>query len=327
MSSSRSFVRQEQIAQATYFKAHHPEQAGHKGKDYRLATRELNLAPAIRGQAEDYFKAHKIVWHRHANHGLSSQVCCLNFLMPLAERPAMLARLVGKALGTAPPEMLPVETGPHGRLWYVGFEWIGREDYLGEHGSKAPTRGANVTSADAVVRFRLQGRLQTLLIEWKYTEAYGGALSGGERSAETRTARYRDGLTAPNGPLKANLDLPLTAFFYEPFYQLLRQQMLAWRMQVAQEDGAERVQVLHISSAANTALHAVTSPTLRERFGATDAFKVFRDLLDQPHDLIEARTETLFAPLLHDTDAGTWGEYLRERYTFVTSTIPPAETL
>ncbi len=74
----------------------------------------LNLAPQIREFAREYFGTQSIVWHQHANHALSSQVACLNFLMPLATRPVPLSELVGRALGIAPPEMLPVEDGPGG---------------------------------------------------------------------------------------------------------------------------------------------------------------------------------------------------------------------
>src|SRR4051794_22780791 len=84
---------------------------------------------------------------------LSSQVCCLNFLARLAEWPDLLAELVAGALGIKKPEMLVVEQGAFGRPSYGGFEWIGRRDYLNEWPtSGTATRGANATSADAVVR-------------------------------------------------------------------------------------------------------------------------------------------------------------------------------
>ena len=72
--------------------------------------------------------------------------------------------------------MLPVEDGPDGEPWHVGLEWVDEHDYLSEWpAGKPPTRGANGTSADAIVRFRHEGRIETVLIEWKYTEAYGQA--------------------------------------------------------------------------------------------------------------------------------------------------------
>ena len=66
--------------------------------------------------------------------------------------------------------MLPVEDDH-----YVSFEWVGKENYLHESRSpnRKPSRGALFTSADAVVQFmRKDGKKQTVLIEWKYTESY-----------------------------------------------------------------------------------------------------------------------------------------------------------
>lgn len=80
-----------------------------------------------------------------------------------------------------------VEKGPDGEPWFVGFEWIGRTDYLNEWlRTVSPKRGANVISADAVLRFRQAGRVETLLVEWQYTESYG-APPEPKREAETRS--------------------------------------------------------------------------------------------------------------------------------------------
>ena len=148
-----NFIPGERAAQSTYFAERLPPGVtGHGGSDYRLLpqNRELNLAPGIRGDAIAYFNANGIAWHTHANHALSSQVSCINFLMPLATQPGLLARIIGEALKITTPTMLEVENGPNGRPWFVGFEWIGRANYLNEAGKRgARTRGANATSADA----------------------------------------------------------------------------------------------------------------------------------------------------------------------------------
>ena len=131
------FIRNERDAQSAYFAKHLPGGvAGHGGSSYRLSpqNRALNLAPSIREDASAYFAARSIAWHQHANHGLSPQVSCLNFLMPLATRPKLLAGIIGNALGISSPTMLECESGPDGRPWFVGFEWIGRADYLNEGG-------------------------------------------------------------------------------------------------------------------------------------------------------------------------------------------------
>jgi hypothetical protein len=312
-----TFIPGERAAQAAVFgRSLPPDVAGYEGSAYRLFPehRALNLAPSLREGAIAYFKARGISWHRHANHALSSQVACLNFLMPLATRPELLARVIGHVLGTAPPIMLELEKGADDEPWYVGFEWIGRADYLNEAGrSGTRSRGANATSADAVVRFEQDGRIETVLIEWKYTERYGAPVP--PRGHEVRLGRYRDLVFAPKGPILADQGLTIADFFWEPFYQLLRQQMLAYQMQSKTEDGSERVRVLHISPRGNRALHAVTAPALR-RFGS-DAFEVFRSLLVCPDDFICRSVEDTFGAILSEVGADPWADYLLDRYSFM----------
>jgi predicted DNA-binding ribbon-helix-helix protein len=328
MKRSQSFAARERSTQAAYFAEHLSDERKMDGYPYRLAATGAgrNLAPSIRVVAERYFAERPdgaITWHRHANHALSSQVCCLNFLMPLAERPDLLARLVHRAVGGSIPMMQPVEDGPDGRPWFVGFEWVGG-NYLNEANTNGKlTRGANATSADAVVRFTQDGSRHVLLIEWKYTESYGQPLQSTERvladgtrrgGNHTRLERYRDLAFDPKGPLKTQPGLSLEDFFWEPFYQLLRQQMLACQMQKNKD--ADKVRVLHVSPAGNRELHAVTSPALR-RFG-NDAFRVFRTLLSDESAFINTTTEDLFGPLLADPgDATEWADYLKTRYTFL----------
>jgi hypothetical protein len=284
--------------------------------------RDFNLAPAIRRAAPAYFTEKQITWHKYADHGLSSQVCCLNFLMPLATRPELLSWVVANALGIEPPEMLEVESGPDGDPWFVGFEWIGETDYLNEGGaSSSRTRGANATSSDAIIRFRHRGQVETLLIEWKYTEKYSGPIrdqirEGATRSSnEVRAERYRNVMFAPDGPIRTGLNLKLEDFFWEPLYQLLRQQMLAFQMEKAREAATDCVRVLHISPAGNRRLHAVTSPALK-RFGE-DVFAVFGEMLVHGDRFIARNTEQVFGPLIAEMPQDPWAAYLVGRYTFL----------
>lgn len=312
-----NFRKSQEIAQGVYFRRTLPEFCGFGGKDYRLSPQDMafNLEPSIREAALAYFDKYGIAWHMHANHALSSQICCLNFLMPLATRPHLLADLVQKAIGGPAPEMLPVEDGPQGEPWFVGFEWIGKADYLNEWpASRAATRGANVTSADAVVRFRQAGKTETLLIEWKYIESYGNPID--PKGNTIRAARYKDLMFAPTGPIKPDSGVKLEDFFWEPFYQNLRQQMLALQMERAGEDGAELVRVLHVSPADNLALKKMTSPNLQP-FGS-DASSAFRSLLVRPENFLSTSPEEWFGEFVErDKNFADWAGYLHERYDFL----------
>ena len=115
---------------------------------------EQNLYPPIRQASMAFFANHHIGWHqgqdgKPSNHMCSSQVACINFLFPFADKPGELVNLL-KPVFPQIDHMIPLADG-----LYVSFEWIGEENYLGERASKNGnrTRGANFTSADAIVVF------------------------------------------------------------------------------------------------------------------------------------------------------------------------------
>lgn len=315
MAGSPDFVAQEKERQAHFFDTAVAKAELRLPYVLQQACRRLNLWEGIRDQASAYFgPPRNIAWHTHACSGLSSQLCCLNFLMPLASRPELLGEIVGRALGRQGVRMLPVEGGPH----FVGFEWIGVRDYLGEWGESGKgTRGAQVTSADAVVRFEADGRVETLLIEWKYTESYGKAPD--PKSEVERIRRYQDKAFFPEGPFRADPGLEIQDLFWEPVYQMARQQMLAWQMQQAREDGADRVSVLDVSPLGNQALHKVTPPKLRDR--GEDVFEVFRGLLARPEDFVSLSLEDAFGPMIEKHKAEPWAGYLLARYSLAEGVV------
>ena len=319
---SAAFIPTHRAHQGDYFAAQHPLASGYGGASYRLEPElfAFNLAPEIREQAVAYFAEMGIAWHKHRNHGLSSQACCVNYLMPLAHsvNQDQLAEFTARALGIDAPEMMPMETDAAGRDWFVAFEWIGHQDYLREAALNSKrTRGANVTSTDAAIRFRHAGKVEIALIEWKFTESYGTPTS--EKGNQTRLERYSDIVFAPEGPIRDDLGLSLDDFFWEPFYQMIRQQMLAMQMEKARELDAEQVRVIHISPSMNRDLHKVTAPALR-RFG-DDAFTVFRELLIDPSAFVSWSIEDLFGPLVAHSDTA-WADYIRSRYALFCSVAP-----
>jgi hypothetical protein len=105
----------------------------------------------------------------------------------------------------------------------------------------------------------------------------------------------------------------------EPFYQFMRQQLLAWRMEVAgREHGADRVRVLHLSPRANRDFQRVTSPSLARRFADTTATRAWRALLRDPATFTPVAIEDAFAPVLAGRDDGldAWRAFVRGRYAW-----------
>lgn len=280
---------------------------------------EQNLVPEIRDSALSYFSEHEIKWHKGqngkpCNHLCSSQVCCVNFLFPFADKPNELAR-VFRPVYPEIEKMLPVESGH-----YVSFEWIGESNYLGEKisaGGKR-SRGANCTSADSIVMFeRKDKKRQAVLIEWKYTESYMGNFLKVSQSGTDRTKIYVHLFDKADCPINKDILPSFDSLFYEPFYQFMRQQFLANEMEKVREMGADIVSVLHIAPAHNNDFCKVTSPEL-EKLGES-ATSIWEKLVKQKGRFISVSTEKLFGNLSEMQLPGlkTWMEYIHARYQWV----------
>lgn len=241
-----------------------------------------NIHPSIREDAIGYFSNRGISWHDGiagedgirlpSNHLCCSQSCCVNFLFPFAQSPEDLKQVLLE-LGYHVNEVLPIsldlptEGGGHS---YVGFEWIGEKNYLHELSGGRPaahdsrTRGSHFTSADFIIRFRqIDGRVRIILGEWKYTEFY--PMENDKRFSASDTDRlkiYGPFLEKASSQLKLN-SISSGSLFFDPFDQLMRQQLLASEMEAAREMGADAVSLLHIAPAQNHDLiDRITSPEL-----------------------------------------------------------------
>ena len=280
---------------------------------------EQNLVPEIRESALSHFAEHSIKWHdgqngKPSNHLCDSQVCCVNFLFPFADKPGALAQVLIPVFPEI-KKMLPVESGR-----YVSFEWIGKDNYLCEKISRngQRTRGANFTSADSIVMFeRKDKKRQIVLIEWKYTESYGGTFLKIAKSGTDRTDIYRHLFESPDCPINKDILPSFDSLFYEPFYQFMRQQFLAHEMEKAHEMDADIVSVLHIAPAHNGDFRKVTSPELKKL--GESATSIWKKLVKNEGRFISVNTEQLFGNLSIEQlpEMKTWLEYIHARYAWV----------
>ena len=111
------------------------------------------------------------------------------------------------------------------------------------------------------------GVRELILVEWKYTERYGPRTVVTAKDA-VRYERYGHLLAAPDGPIVAGL-FPFEELLQEPLYQLVRQQLLAHELEKAGAHGADRVRVVHVMPAGNSAYHASLHGTVAPLLGAT----------------------------------------------------------
>ncbi len=327
------FLEKEKTPQAEfkrnqrYFSAEAGPEGYYKGHPYPFCLPRTqahqNLFPEICAPIIAYFARNRIKWHDGqdggpSNHMCDSQVCCANFLFPFYDHPVALADLLRPLYPTI-EKMLPIEDD-----LYVAFEWIGEKNYLGEIKSpnRERTRGANFTSADAAVSFRrTDGKKQIVLIEWKYTESYSEVCLETASSGRKRTEIYQHLFMPADCPFdKAKLP-GFASLFYEPFYQLMRQQFLVSEMEKAHELGADVVSLLHISPAHNLDFRRVTSPGLKA-LGVSPT-EVWHRLVKDPDRFCGTHAEDLFGTfdIFSHPEMANWYQYITGRYRWVTQRL------
>lgn len=255
---------------------------------YLLAVghEEENLAPSLRqGLALRYFESRAIHWWRSTRGGdpsrdsdgkprrsgptrnmASSQVACVNVLMPLASSPGALTAML-QAIDDDVDHVEEIRYQRRGEPLHeslVEFEWVGEGPSLE---GTAGTRGANTTSADALLVARMKsGRREGFLMEWKLVEEYRRASNQleGEKGA-TRRRRYENGYATStafkqNGPT-------FDQIAYDPVWQLMRMTLLGDLMvsraaTSGTEGGVEAITVVVVCPTENDAYHGSIAGTL-----------------------------------------------------------------
>lgn len=222
-------------------------ESGHTHK-FILSASVYNLYEPLREDAIRYFSDNGIGWwygvgELPTGHTLSSQVACVNHLMLLRkDADAVLALING--VRNQFKKVLPIACDSDES--YIAFEAVSDVDHLNE---KRATRGSKCTSIDALV-FAVDNNDETWLIpiEWKYTESYGDDpnkeadnKSYGS-SGRTRMMRYTD-LINKSAQLRSLDEYKDSIYYFEPFYQLMRQTL--WAEQMIEHKDVERIKADH----------------------------------------------------------------------------------
>ena len=299
-----------------------------------LGCEEENLYPGIRGAggAIDFFKRRGIKWWKSSRSGdsqadgptrnmASSQVACVNFLLPLCGIRGALEATISAIDGDVRRVIDITHTG---NTSPVEFEWIGLPGSL----EGARTRGANVTSIDAFLVAETEAGLRrAYLLEWKYVEQYLSTrpdFKGSGASGDTRRMRYGDRYRAPFSSFNLEIVPELDDFLYEPFYQLMRQRLLADRMVKERELDVDEAKVVVVVPKLNLAYRSVadcgktTSPPLAARFPQLETVNdvMCAALKDPAVQFAMVAPATLLDAVLRDfpDETMTWANYWRERY-------------
>ena len=198
-----------------------------------LQDGENNLYQRIRLDAVNYFKENNIAWWGDnklipSGHLLSSQIQCLNFLFALKkDREAVLkiASLIDENID----DVLLVSGDKEPS--YLAFEFIYENKTLLNETDYGAQRGAFCTSVDAFILAKKGEKKILIPIEWKYTEVYPEMENKAKEhgKGETRQKRYNQ-LIEESKQLKTVSDLEHSLYYYEPFYEFMRQTLLVEQM-------------------------------------------------------------------------------------------------
>jgi len=276
-----------------------------------LEREEKNLWTKIRKEAIKYFADNKIVWwpgsEKPSGHLLSSQVSCINHLFFLRkDKDAAL-----KVLQGINPDF--TEVCPDFEDGYMGFEVVSKQSYLGEVADgKEQTRGANCTSVDAIMTGKLKnGKKIQVLIEWKYTELYPKSDKSEGSSGTKRKNRYDALIDDKDSPIKRTVSID--NYYYEPFYQIMRQTLLAWLMTKNKANELNADDLLHFDVIPENNVnlrYLVPAPDLIQT-GVEEAWK---SQLKAPEKYNVITPQKLLKPIIFDDNYRSLVNYLNYRY-------------
>ena len=295
-----------------------------------LGCEEENFYPGLRGEngAIDFFGEREIRWHHGGAPGArgltrnmaSSQVACVNFMLPLASVEGGLLA-IARAVDSDVREIVSI--CHEGNTTPVEFEWIG----LGRSLEGKTTRGANTTNVDTFIVAETEKGYRAYLMEWKYTEGESYLSMSpkylGEGYRKDRQLKgYADLYYADSSSFDSSI--PMDELFYDPFDQIMRNRLLADRMVANGELGVSEAKVVVVVPGENLACRAVTcgkkttSPPLAKRFPDLNTVDdVMRATLKNPDAAFKMVTPNQLLEAVVDEcgeAVSDWAGYIRERY-------------
>ena len=226
-----------------------------KNRDFVLQENLKNLYSPICADTVDYFKNNSISWWGGSiptGHVLSSQIACVNHLFQIRNDKSAVLTILNNVSNEF-EDVFPIITDKYLPA-FIQFEAVSDKDYLNEG---KPTRGNNCTSVDALIYAKHKDGSKWLIpIEWKYTEHYGNqnkAIEGFKADpinckGEVRKKRYTSLINNSNQLISSDH----SCFYYEPFYQLMRQTL--WAEQIVKNNKIETIK-------ADNYLHVHVIPT------------------------------------------------------------------
>lgn len=195
---------------------------------FMLLDGKNNLFKGIVEDTNKYFQKNNIAWWGEnekypSGHLLSSQIQCLNYLFALRkdkEATLKLAQLFDPNIEDILPTINDKDPG------FISFEFTYENAQLLKETNKYAHRGSFCTSIDVFMIVVRNSEKVLIPIEWKYTETY---LESKNKAYNGNENKYFP-LIENSIQLKTSDDLANSCYYYEPFYELMRQTLLTEQM-------------------------------------------------------------------------------------------------
>ena len=319
-----TYKERQKDVQRSYFLEKDKKMGGEykgKGYDYILKDSKDNFREHLYKDVVDYFAKNSINWwggKLPTGNTLSSQIACINHLFPIRQdHDAVLAIAQSVDSDFDDVEKLPNDKDEKG---YISFEVVSATDHLNEARGKNKKlhRGSQCTSIDAIIIAKKHGTRVLLVIEWKYVEFYGNEDKSknvdGNMRGNTRLNRYSE-LIQQSEQLKNVDNCRGSVYFFEPFYQLMRQTL--WAEQMVNYRDEEDIRAddyihVHVVPLENEAL-LQKKYKCGNKCGGKDMLATWTDQLENPDKYKRISPEELLSKLTDKRWEGLIA-YLKERY-------------
>lgn len=326
-------------------------------KEYQEQFRECQF---IDKNIPNLLKRYGIKGHNGLYNPISSQACCINFFYPfIDENEKESLKELLNCMGLEVEEVYTIKENskfynPNETVQFsllenytpkeedkiitypdkgnVIFEWIG--PYKSPTGENSGyLRGHQRTSIDAYILARIKGKITQLLIEWKFCESYSSRHNTGKflgAKGIERLSRYapliaRDRMLGKD--ILFNLDeidhWGLYDICYEPFYQLLRQHMLA-KETLGMKFGDYYIQdyrVIHLTHSKNFKLNILNESQTEyskglQMFIGEEIHAIWEKLLHSTskNKFIGAYWDKVFLEFKPNKKLKKWYDFIKKRY-------------
>ncbi|MFB6317310.1 hypothetical protein [Saccharicrinis sp. FJH54] len=232
---SKTYIKTDYQLHQSEVQTNFRKRVGLKGNKHLLLNGTDNFYVGIVENVCHYFDLNNIEWWKYkedavgpTDHMVSSQVQCLNYLFALREDYDAVLKLVqifDPKIKKIVPSNIDKEPG------FISFEYTYKNEKLLNENDKGSKRGKFCTSIDAFVIAQRMDKKVLIPIEWKYSESYLDGVNKAleYRKGKTRQKRYNHLITVSD-QLKTFSNLADSVYYYEPFYELMRQTLLVEQM-------------------------------------------------------------------------------------------------